>query len=57
MTSHLLLLLFFAACVGVVMAVLQKDDGQGQIRLALYIAGGFVGAALVLGWLMYPLPL
>lgn len=57
MTSHFLLLLFFAACVAVVMAVLQKDDRPGQIRLALYIAGGFVGAALVLGWLMYPFPL
>lgn len=57
MTSHLLLLSFFAVCVGTVMAVLQKDDRQGQIRLALYIAGGFVGSALVLGWLMYPLPL
>ncbi len=57
MTSHLLLLVFFSICVATVMAVLQKDDRAGQIRLALYIAGGFVGAALVLGWLMYPLPL
>lgn len=57
MTSHFLLLLFFAVSVAVVMAVLQKDDRQSQIRLALYIAGGFVGAALVLGWLMYPFPL
>ena len=55
--SHLLLLLFFAACVSIVMAVLQKDDRAGQVRLALYIAAGFVGTALVLGWLMYPLPL
>jgi hypothetical protein len=57
MTSHLLLLVFFAVCVSVVMAVLQKDDRPGQIRLALYIAGGFLGTALVLGWLLYPLPL
>ena len=57
MTSHLLLLVFFAACVATVMAVLQKDDRAGQVRLALYIAGGFIGTALVLGWLMYPLPL
>jgi heme A synthase len=56
-TSHLLLLLFFAVCVATVMAVLQKDDRPGQVRLALYIAAGFVGTALVLGWLMYPLPL
>jgi len=57
MTSHLLLLVFFAICVAIVMAVLQKDDRAGQIRLALYIAGGFIGAALLLGWLMFPLPL
>lgn len=57
MTSHLLLLLFFVACVSVVMAMLQKDDRPAQIRLTLYIAGGFIGVALVLGWLMYPLPL
>jgi hypothetical protein len=57
MTSHLFLLVFFAMCVSVVMAVLQKDDRPGQIRLALYLAGGFLGTALVLGWLLYPLPL
>lgn len=57
MTSHLLLLVFFSICVATVLAVLQKDDRPGQIRLALYIAGGFIGAALLLGWLMYPLPL
>ena len=57
MTSHLLLLVFFAVCVATVMAVLQKDDRAGQIRLALYIAGGFIGVALLLGWVMFPLPL
>ena len=57
MTSHLLLLVFFAACVSVVMAVLHKDDRASQARLALYIAAGFVGTALALGWLLFPLPL
>ena len=57
MASHLLLLLLFAVCVGAVMAALQRDDRPGVVRLALYIAGGFVGTALVLGWLLYPLPL
>ena len=56
MTSHLLLLVFFAVCVAIVMAVLQKDDRAGQVRLAVYIAAGFVGTALLLGWLLYPLP-
>jgi hypothetical protein len=57
MTSHFLLLVFFAACVATVMAVLQKDDRAAQLRLALFIAGAFIGVALVLGWVMYPLPL
>lgn len=57
MTSHFLLLVFFALCVSAVMAVLQKDDRAGQIRLTLYVFGGFIGVALLLGWLMYPLPL
>ena len=56
MTSHLLLLVFFAVCVAIIMAVLQKDDRAGQVRLAVYIAAGFVGTALLLGWLLYPLP-
>jgi predicted membrane channel-forming protein YqfA (hemolysin III family) len=57
MTSHLLLLVFFALCVATVMAVMQKDDRAEQVRLTLYIAGGFIGVALLLGWAMYPLPL
>jgi predicted membrane channel-forming protein YqfA (hemolysin III family) len=57
MPSHLLLLVFFSVCVATVMAVLQKDDRAGQLRLALYIAGGFIGVALLLGWVMFPLPL
>ena len=57
MTSHFVLLVFFAVCVATVMSVLQKDDRAGQLRLALYIAGGFIGVALLLGWVMFPLPL
>jgi hypothetical protein len=56
-TSHLLLLLLFALCVSSVMAMIQKDDRREQVRLGLAIAGGFVAAAVVLGWLMYPFPL
>ena len=35
MTSHLLLLVFFALCVATVMAVMQKDDRAEQVRLTL----------------------
>ena len=57
MTSHLVLLLVFALFVSVIFAVLLRDHPREQLRFGLRLLAGFVGAALVLGWLMYPLPL
>ena len=57
MTSHFLLLVFFAAFVSTAFALLQRDTPRDQALLALKMLGGFVGAALLLGWIMYPLPL
>jgi hypothetical protein len=57
MPSHLFLLALFALFVSAVFAFLQRDEPRQQARLGLMLFGGFVGAALVLGWLMYPLPL
>lgn len=57
MQSHLLLLLLFSFFVSLVFATLLRDDVRSQLRLGSALFGGFVGAALVLGWLMYPLPL
>jgi len=56
MTTHLVLLLVFVSCVSTVMAVIQKDTARDQVRLGLLMAGGFTGAALLLGWLMFPFP-
>ena len=56
MASHLLLLVLFAIFVSVVFAVLAKDDVGEQVRLGAWMVGGFVASALVLGWLMYPVP-
>ncbi len=56
MTNHLLLLVVFVVCVAAVMATIQKDTRAEQVRLAAMMTGGFVGAALVLGWLMFPFP-
>jgi hypothetical protein len=55
--SHLLYLVLFAFFVSLVFAVLMRDEPQAQAALAARMFGGFVAAALVLGWLMYPLPL
>jgi hypothetical protein len=57
MTSHLGLLLLFAMFVSVVFATLMRDEPRDQLLFGLRLVGGFVAAALVIGWLMYPLPL
>ena len=57
MTSHLLLLALFAFFVSVVFAVLLRDQPRAQLRTGAMMFGGFIAAAVVLGWLMYPLPL
>lgn len=57
MTSHLLLLMVFALLVSLVFAVLMRDAPQAQLRTGAMMFGGFVVAAIVVGWLMFPLPL
>jgi hypothetical protein len=56
-TSHFLLLVLFAFLVSLVFAVLIRDEPRAQLRTGGMMFGGFIGAAVVLGWLMYPLPL
>jgi len=57
MTSHFGLLVLFAFFVSLVFAVIAKDTPKEQARLALSLMGSFLGAAVVLGWLMRILPL
>jgi hypothetical protein len=47
----------FAFFVSVVFAVLTKNEVSDQVRFGGMLFAGFIGAALVLGWLMYPFPL
>jgi hypothetical protein len=54
---HFLLLVLFAFFVSLVFAVLMRDEPREQLRTGGMLFGAFVGAALVLGWLMYPFPL
>jgi hypothetical protein len=56
-TSHFLLLLLFAFFVSLVFSVLLRDEPRAQVRTGAMMFGGFVAAAVVLGWLMFPLPL
>jgi hypothetical protein len=56
MTSHLLLMALFAALVSTVFAALLRDRPRDQVVLGVRLFGSFIVVALVLGWLMYPLP-
>ena len=54
--SHVLLMAVFAAFVGLVGGVLLKDAPRGQVRAGVTIVVSLVGAAFVIGWLLYFLP-
>ena len=56
MHSHLLLLALFAFFVSFVFALIAKDEPQEQLRFGGLLFVGFVGSAVVLGWVMYPFP-
>lgn len=57
MTSHFGLLVLFSVFVSAVFGALMRDAPREQFELGAKLAGGFVGAGLALGWLLYPLPL
>ena len=57
MTSHFLLLAVFSFLVSLVFAVLMRDEPRAQLRTGAMMFGGFLFAAIVVGWLMFPLPL
>ena len=57
MTSHFGLIVLFSFFVSLVFGVLLRDEPREQIRTGGMMFGGFIGTALVLGWLMYPFPL
>jgi hypothetical protein len=56
MSSHLLLLLIFSLLVSTVFAALLRETVREQLALGVRIFAGFVGAAVLLGWLMFPFP-
>jgi prepilin signal peptidase PulO-like enzyme (type II secretory pathway) len=56
MRSHFLLLVLFAFFVSLVFALIAKDDAREQVKFGGLLFAGFVGAAVVIGWLMYPFP-
>ncbi len=57
MHSHFLLLIIFAFFVSLVFALLSRDSVREQVRFGGLLMAGFLAAGIVLGWLMYLLPL
>ena len=57
MSSHFVLLIVFSFFVSAVFAALGRDEPREQLRSGALMFGGFIIAAIVLGWILYPLPL
>lgn len=57
MTSHFGLMVIFAIFVSVVFATLMRDEPREQLKFAGRLFVGFIGAGVLIGWLLYPLPL
>lgn len=57
MTSHVALMSLFAAFVSVIFATLMRDEPREQLAFGVRLFGGFVGAGVLLGWILFPFPL
>ena len=57
MTTHFGLMVLFSLFVSVAFATLMRDGVTDQVRLFARIFAGFIAAGVILGWLLYPLPL
>ena len=53
MTSHLGIMILFAACVSAVFGTLLRDEPRDQLRFGAKVFGALVVGAYALGWLMY----
>ena len=53
MTTHLGVMILFAACVAVVFGALLRDDLQAGLKLAAGIFTSLVFGAYAIGWLLF----
>ena len=56
-TSHLGLMALFSVFVSIVFASLMRDEPRDQLWFGAKLFAGFIGAGVLIGWLLYPLPL
>jgi hypothetical protein len=55
--SHFTALVVFALIVSTVFALITKNEPREQFRYGIFVFFSFIAVALVIGWIMYPLPL
>ena len=55
--SHFSALAVFALLVSTVFAITTKNTPQEQFRYGVQVFAYFLGAAAVVGWIMFPFPL
>jgi len=53
MTTHLGVMILFAACVSTVFGTLLRDQVREQVRLGAQVFSSLVVGAYLVGWLMY----
>ena len=53
---HFPALVLFSFLVSVVFGVLGKNTPRERVVYGAKVFGAFVGIAILLGWIMYPLP-
>lgn len=51
--SHFTAVLLFALCASVVFGITMRDTPRRMVRYGIYCFSMFVGAAIVLSWLMF----
>jgi hypothetical protein len=56
-TTHVGLMILFAFFVSLVFAALMREEPREQLLLGARLFGGFVAGGILIGWLLYPLPL
>jgi heme A synthase len=55
--SHFLFMVVYALMVSVVFATLLKEQRREQVKTGAMMFAAFLGAGVVIGWLMFPFPL
>jgi hypothetical protein len=55
--SHFEALLVFSLIVSTVFALITKNEPREQFRYGVFVFISFLAVALVVGWIMMPLPL